>query len=511
MPWPAERANAHGIPPAESLAEFGDFVERAVGLHFPAGRVDDLRRALTAAAREAGAGDARRYVAGLVSQPASRAQIEQLAGHVTIGETYFFRDPASFECLERHVVPELVRSRAASRRLRAWSAGCSSGEEPYSLAITLARCLAGLGGWKASVLATDINPRALRRGRTGVYGEWSFRATSPSVKREFFRARGGGRFEVQAAIRSMVEFAYLNLADAPLASPDTGTNAMDIILCRNVLMYFEPRRALAVLRKLQHALAPGGWLFLSPVEIPAQIPDGLARAHFPGVIALRKTAGADATAFPADRGRSARDDASAAPAGTGAPDAPVAVRRRTEPRRAARLRRGELPRSGDVYQQAHIAYERGDYAQALACLERIVAAEPVRAEALALIARIHANEGRLDDAFAWCERAIEADKLCPAWPYLRATLFLAHDRLAEASSSLRRALFLDPRHVLAHLMLGSIAQRQGASAQAGRHLRNALTLASALPAHEIIDASEGLPAGRVVEIIESMLGEGDRP
>lgn len=495
---PEQRAGAVACSEA-LLAQFAAFVESRTGLHFPRTRRADLERGLMRAAHEAGARDADAYVRGLLAQPPSRAQLERLAAHLTIGETYFFRDEAAFDCLERHVLPELLRARAAERRLRLWSAGCSSGEEPYSLAMAVSTALAATSGWNVSVLATDITPHALEKASRGVYDRWSFRTTPETLKQRFFRRVDERRLEVVPSIRSMVEFAYLNLAEDPFPSLDTGTNAMDLIFCRNVLMYFEPARAQEVLRKLERALAPGGWLLLSAVEIPQRLPAGLARVHFPSVIALRKQEG-EAVAV-----------AGLHPAPAAAVAEMPRPRRRNSPqrdvRRPVRAKRPE-PARESPYARALRGYEAGDYAAALAELEQILSTAPQDASAMALLARVRANQGRLDEARDWCEKAISADKLDPGWPYLLATLELERECHGAAAEALRRALFLDPGYALAHFMLGNLARREGRAAEAERHFRNALAVVAVRAADETLPQSDGMTAGRLAQIIESTLAAG---
>jgi chemotaxis protein methyltransferase CheR len=131
-----------------------------MGLHFPIARRSDLERGLHTAARQAGHRHVEKYVEWLLSTPLSKLQIEELAGHLTIGETYFFRNPEQFTLLEQQVLPELIRQKQNDeKRLRIWCAGCSTGEEPYSVAISLRRVIPDIANWKITILATDLNGR----------------------------------------------------------------------------------------------------------------------------------------------------------------------------------------------------------------------------------------------------------------------------------------------------------------------------------------------------------------
>ena len=160
---------------------------------------------------------------------------------ITIGETYFFRDSAQFALLRDRVLPDLfspARLRAHDAPIRIWSAGCASGEEPYSLAILLHQL-----GWssRAQVFGTDVSRPLLRQARQAQYSRWSLRGVPEEIVATYFK-RSGDRFVLLPAIARAVEFRYLNLADAGYPSPQSGVWGMDLILCRNVLIYFAADR-----------------------------------------------------------------------------------------------------------------------------------------------------------------------------------------------------------------------------------------------------------------------------
>lgn len=229
-------------------------------------RWHDLERRLGSAAREFGFKDIEACIQWLMSAPLTKSQIEILASYLTVGETYFFREKKSFEILEEQILPELIHSRQAERRLRIWSAGCCTGEEPYSLAILLSKMIFDLKDWNITILATDINPRFLQKATEGVYSEWSFRGTPPWIKEKYFKRTQKGHFEILPPIKEMVMFSHLNLAEDTYPSFLNNTNGLDIIFCRNVLMYFTPECVKKVIKNLYCSLMEGGWLIVSPSE-----------------------------------------------------------------------------------------------------------------------------------------------------------------------------------------------------------------------------------------------------
>jgi len=200
--------------PEVLLSSLSDFLAAQMGLHFPRERWSDLERGIAAAASEFGIVDVESCIGWLVSAPLTRNQVEILASHLTVGETYFFREKRSFEVLETHILPELLRARGeAGSPLRIWSAGCCTGEEPYSIAMLLDRLIPDAARRNITILATDINPRFVRKAAEGVYSEWSFRETPAWVRERYFNRRKDGRFEIKPHIRKMVTFSYVNLAE----------------------------------------------------------------------------------------------------------------------------------------------------------------------------------------------------------------------------------------------------------------------------------------------------------
>jgi chemotaxis protein methyltransferase CheR len=473
--------------PDTLLSRLSDFLESQTGLHFPKSRWRDLERGIAAAFRESGHAHMEDYLHWLLSAPLTRTQIEGLGSHLTVGETYFFREKASLDILERRILPELLRARAQEeRRLRIWSAGCCSGEEPYSIAMLLDGMIPDLENWNLTILATDINPLFLRKAARGVYGTWSFRDTPGWLKERHFTRRPDGRFEIQPRIRRMVTFSYLNLAEDAYPSLVNGTNAMDVILCRNVLMYFAPQRARKVVDKLYHALVDGGWLITSSTETSNAQFSAFTAVAFPGAFLYRRTAGAGPRGV-AVRYQAPLCDGDAVPARAPAP-APSSETGISSVSRSAFAPEVVHPAGDERPLEAEDADSRGHDEREL----------PQRK------ARACANQGRLAEAIEWCEKAIAADKLNPAHYYLLAAINQERGQLEAAEHSLRRALYLEPAFALAHFALGNLCLSRGRQAEARRHLGNALTVLRACPADAMLPESDGLSAGRLAEIIASL-------
>ena len=468
-------------------SQLSDIIAETMGLHFPRERSADLQRGVAEAARELGFEDTAACVGGLLSAPPTPAQIEILASHLTVGETYFFREKRSFEVLEEHILPELLRARGETEsRLRIWSAGCCTGEEPYSIAMLLDRLIPDAAKRNIIVLATDINPRFVRKAVEGVYGEWSFRETPAPIRERYFKRRKDGRFEIKPHIRKMVTFSYVNLAGDVYPSLWNNTNAMDVIFCRNVLMYFGAEQTTQVVAKLHRSLVDGGWLITSPTETSNVQFSTFTAVEFPGAFLYRKMVAAGPRTVAVRHQTTWHEGAAMAPYAL-APAAP------SEPGVFSVARSAFAP---------EVLHEAGGEQAAEA--EDVDLRERDESEMARREARACADEGRLAEATEWCEKAIAADKLNPAHYYLLAAIEQERGQSETAERSLGRALYLEPDFALAHFALGNLCLSGGRQGEARRHFGNALTLLRACPADALLPESDGLSAGRLVEIIASV-------
>lgn len=483
-------------PPDQLLSRFSRFLAGQMGLHFPPERASDLQRGIRSAAREFGYEDADDCIQWLLSAPLTRSQIEILAGHLTVGETYFFREPRTFEIFEEHLLPELVRSRrGGEQRLRIWSAACCSGEEPYSIAISVRKVLPDFSDWNVAILGSDINPRFLHKASQGVFSEWSFRNTPPSLKEKYFEKAGSGRWEILPEIKRMVDLSHINLAEDVYPSLLNETNAVDILFCRNVLIYFAPEQVSKVIANFHRCLVEGGWLVLSPSETSHVLFPQFVPVNFDGAILYQK----DSTRTrPVDRRTPQLEEATPLFFPTTAEcvsqTAPLGEQA------------GEVSETkSSAYDEAFAHYEQGRHAETVAALEALFSSPPMEPRARVLMARTLADQGKLAESLGWCDQAIAADKSNPAAHYLRASVLHEQGNLNESVQSFERALYLDSDFVLAHFALGNLARNEGKFREADKHFALALALTRERPQAEVLPESEGITAGRLAEIIAGLI------
>ena len=485
--WKTIEVLARRILSDQLLSSLSTIIAVRLGLHFPENRWDDLERGVTTAAQELGFPHAEAFARRLLSAALTQAEIQVLAGHMVVGETYFFREQNAFDALQTQILPEFVLSRRnGGRRLRIWSAGCCTGEEPYSIAMLLDRCVPD-PTWDVTILATDINPQFLRKAMAGVYSEWSFRNTPEWIKDRYFKKRHDGDFELSPRIRSRVTFSYLNLAEDVYPSLLNNTNAMDVIFCRNTLMYFAESKARGTVENFYRSLVDGGCLIVSPTETSAALFPQFSAAQIAGGWVYRKISDAGA-----------RSDA-----GSGSTFASPPI--------AETYQRGTLIAASEpVVAETPDSYEQDDPWLAPDPLPPLESDLVLRKKhndgnLASATARDCANQGRLTEAIGWCGKAIAADKQNPAHYYLLGIVEHEQGHVEAARKSLTRALYLDPRFVLAHFSLGNIELSQGRRSRAERHFKNALAMLQRLAPDATVPEAEGLIAERLSETITAVL------
>jgi chemotaxis protein methyltransferase CheR len=230
----------------------------------------------------------REYWDLLTAHSNREAELRQLLNEVTIGETCLFRSPPQLDALRKVILPELVadRSRQITKRLRIWSAGCSTGEEPHTLAMNMLEESANLlKGWTVEILATDLNDRSVETAKAGIYGDYALRSTTDYFKRKYFSPFDDKKLQARPEVKKLITFSRLNLQDD---SRMLFMKGMDLIFCCNVLIYFDGPSKAKVIDHFFSNLNFGGYFFLGTSESLFKLNDKFHLVHFPGTIAYWK-------------------------------------------------------------------------------------------------------------------------------------------------------------------------------------------------------------------------------
>jgi chemotaxis protein methyltransferase CheR len=407
------------------------------------------------------------YLARLADGRAGEQEFDSLAVNLTIGETFFFRHRELFDALKSTVIPAILRRNADSRRLRVWSAGCSIGAEAYSLSILLAREFeAELAGWDVSILGTDINREFLVQAQRGEFSEWAFRTTTPDLRTTCFLP-AGSHWRIREAYRQGVSFQYHNLVQHPFPSLVNNLAAFDLILCRNVMIYFDPQIAARLASQFHDCLVPGGWLAVGHAEPNVDLFRAFRTVNGAGVVLYQRTADevtvsipVTATSVPAW----APPAFDAPPAVAPRPSAPAAIVPKSPPKR---------PSLADI----RVLLDRGDW----------------------------------NAAAAACRQLETAERLNPTWHLYQALLSEQLGQHSQAEQALRRAIYLQRDCILAHYYLGLWQQRNHDAAGAERSLRNVLALVAGRPAEEVIADADGLTVGDLTQLTQMQLEVQSRP
>ena len=410
------------------------------------------------------------------------ATLDRLLAEVTIGETYFFREPTQLEVVRDVVLPGFRPLRSAERPLRAWSAGCATGEEAYTLAILLRE-----SGWAGAsrVLGTDVSRPRLAAARRARYTRWSLRGMPESRVTRWFTRRDG-RFELRPEARDGVEFRHLNLATDDFARAGIGDGTMDVVLCRNVLIYFDRATVAEVTRRLVATLSDDGWLFLGASDpIVGELAGAETVLTNAGLAYRRARAARGAVAAPAVPPRDAEPVAPAASAGPAGPAEPVPAVERVAASRPV--------------DEAAACYGRRDYAAAAELAQALVARDAADGDAWLLLVRALANTGRAADAERACEAALAHHPERAELVYLHAVLLAQAGRFAASAAAARQALYLDRSLAVAHLALGAALAREGYAVQARRAYAAAERLLGRLPPDAPVPLADGEPARRLLE------------
>jgi len=448
-------------------------VERT-GLVFAPNRCDSLEHAVQRVMRDRAIGDLSEFARKLES---GALPWDALIVQMTVGETYFFRDKQHFDFLTRSILPALAEQRGARYRARVWSAGCASGEEAYSLAMALEE-QGKLEG--AFVLGTDLSRAALARARAARYKKWSLRGFEPRLLERYFEW-AGSEVLLTPRVRDQVSFQELNLALPGYPSTATGIFGMDLILCRNVLIYLSAPAIADVARRFFECLSPGGYLITGPSD-PL-----LADAGFEiitndaGVIYRRPGALPDVMRPPSWQPRAVES----APLRKANREPPAAARASDEERdHDAEGERDALQR------QAEVAESRVD----AETLQRLARQHPGETWLAILAVRVCCNAAPLPTAAAECRAALALHPLCAELHYLQALMLVGLSDPSAAAQALRKAIYLDPALAIAHFTLGSVLASLEDGAGAERAYRNAERCSRARPVDEPVPLANEISA-----------------
>jgi chemotaxis protein methyltransferase CheR len=472
-----------------AYARLKDHLIASTGLAYYADKDGELAGRIAQRLANLGLRDCASYLTFLADGANGEAELDALIADLTIGETFFFRHRELFDALKQTVLPDLIDRNQHSRQLRIWSAGCATGAEPYSVSILLKRELADrLVGWDVTILGTDINKEFLARARAGRFEEWAFRSTPEDVKQACF-APSGSSWLLAPEYREGVSFQYHNLVTHPFPSLLNNLFAFDLILCRNVTIYFSLEIVRRLIEHFHQCLVEGGWLLVGHAEPNIELFRAFRTVNAPGAVLYQKSKEPPSVPSPTSFPFPANRPPAPAPGITPAWSPPSLL---WEPQPSP-ARPVDIPSPAPPSEPARWPQP----------MPAPPPAQPVRSELDAI--RSLADRGEWQEAARRCQNALEKDKLNPVVYFYQALVFEQMGRHVETEHALRRVIYLDRGFVLAHYYLGLLLQKTGQLPQAARSFKNVLQLLTRIAAAHVFADGDGITAGELHQLTQMHL------
>jgi len=483
-----------------ALKRFESFIQKKTGLCLSAGKVEDLKSIL-AQLRDLSSCESFDQLYSLInsSSPKAEAILRHLISLVATGETYFFRVPSHFKIIREIIIPEIISRHREDRKIRIWSAGCSSGEEVYSLAILLEEALPDHAFWDVLILGTDINREALDKAKKGIYRRWSFREVPIEVVRENFLHRDN-KYVIKKKFKDMVTFKPLNLVETAYPSFLTDTANMDLILCRNVTIYFNTEIIKQAVGRFYQSLVEDGFLLVGPAEYSAEIYSDFITRVFPDSIVYQKRTEPHPFTLPT---------------GTAPSQLPSIRLRKTDPvtvhlpqwdqtlkERFAEKRKAEKRETG-LFREAVQLLEDGEWNYSIERFTEVVKLNPHNARAYFLLGRISAQHGNIADAISCLEKSLAEDPLMLEAYFLLALLRLEEGSMDETINLLKKVIYIDSHFVLAYYHMGTIYKKQGKTKLAKRMFCNVKELLANHNLEDKVGKEEDISVGKILNAIEN--------
>ncbi len=394
------------------------------------------------------------------------SELDELVRDLTIGETYFFRHREQFDALRQTVLPDILRRNASRRQIRIWSAGCASGAEVYSISILLHREFGNaLAGWDVSILGTDINRTFLAQAREGQFGDWALRSTDEAIKSSYFE-RHAGRWRIGDPYREGVSFQYHNLVKHPYPSLVHNLAAFDLILCRNVMIYFSRDVIGNCVDRFWNSLVEGGWLLVGHAEVNQESFRAFRTVTVPGTVLFERAG----EALPAQR----------------VENATVALAQ------AAPWQPPTLPDLPPLLGRPPPVPENGESGG--------MGGHPLTTKIRQL-----ADRAEWKAAAQLCLKMIDEDALNPLGHFYHALVLEQTGQMRAAESALSRAIYLDREFVLAHYHRGLLLQRGQDVAAAARSFRNVMNLLRRMDSDKRFAEADGIAAAELMELAQMQL------
>ena len=508
-------------PMAAEIESFRGLVAERLGLHFEDAKLDFLADVLRKRMEDTGCSRFSVYQGRISSIPGERDEVCALAEQLTVGETYFFRYAEHFAALGDVVLPSRIQARRGERKLRILSAGCASGEEPYSVAILIREHFPELDSWDLDILGFDINPAMVEKAHRARYSPWSLRETPDDLRVKYFRIEGR-ELHLNGNVRSSARFEERNLVGEDQLFWQR--QAFDIVFCRNVTMYFTPEVTRTVVARIARSLVTGGFLFLGHAETLRAVSHEFHLRHTNGTFYYQRREIHDAP-YPTTLGETVAEKhpiSGLVTAVVEPNDSWFSIIQRASDRIASLTQEksssvngaGRAAARPDTTLHGAHAWDRGQavellrkerFSDAVELLRSLPSDSSKDPDAQLLLAVLYTNRGDLGEAERVCRRVLELDELNAGAHYLTA---LCRERAGDRDGAIRHdqtAAYLDSGFAMPHVHLGLLAKRLPDMETARREFGRAIPLLDREDASRILLFGGGFTREALVELCRAEL------
>ena len=475
------------------LLRFRQLILDKTGQSFPDTRQLELEVGVKRAFAASTCRDLDEFYRLLLDPVDGAAELERFVNSLTVNESHFLRDAAQMDALRNHVLPDIIKRRSFIRTMRIWSAGCSTGEEPYSIAMMLYDLLPNVSEWSITILGTDINTQALNRARVGLYTDMSFREErAKKWKNRFFIPREN-RFEIVPEIRRMITFNTLNLSGDTFPSYETNTMLMDLILCRNVTIYFKEELTRRLVGKFYNALVDEGWLVVGHSEHSLGAYRQFQIHNFPDAILYQRVQSpnnqeVDWLELEKALKVNVRPATPVAASSAKVRTLPVTAALSEEDRKEALQRVAEWMENGEVDRALTklLDMEKNDREDPELCV---------------LLGKVYADKGEWKNAEEWCRKTIKRHKLSRDAHYILALVYQHQGVIDEALGEMKKAVYIDASFILGHVGLAELYHIQKQIPPALKSLDNARKFLSQGMPEDVVESSNGITKRVLLDLV----------
>lgn len=497
---------------SDDFCLFQELLIETGGLNFEERRSQSLHLALWQRLQHRGYDSYREYYNLLKFHPEGRVEIRELLDLITIGETYFFRNKAQFDVLMKFVLPEIMQRKVDSydKCISVWSAGCSGGDEAYSIAIAIMEVVPSYKEWRISILGTDINRNGLACAKEAIFSEKNIAHLPKEYLGKYFKVHGS-TYVLEPHVRELVQFEYHNLVKDPFIH-ETMQNT-DIIFCRNVIIYFDSQITRRAIENFYNCLAQDGYLFLGHTETLWQITNKFERVEFPqtfiykkGVCPVKEDAMKPFMPLP-----EINIENLIYVKETGTEELVFLQELRSglqeKPEPIEQVKKPPDAKVESAYKVAALCLKEIKDQTALSSPNNMIAQDKNYILTCLTKATILANEAKYEEAADILVKIIEVDNLSVEAYYLSGVLSYKSGDLKEAEKQFRKVIYVSPDSVLAYFNLGNIYLYQRKFSEATREFRNAIRLLEKRPKDEQVRFCEDLTVEFLLRVCRNNLVE----